>query len=485
MRSGRASRRWAGLLVVLGSLALLTAFSPAGHALRSKALPETWQIVDLGATLGASGAGAFDVNSLGQSAGAMPTGATDEAGSPVVHAVLWDALGNRLDLGTLGGTNSYAYGVNDAGQVVGSSETGELTDSGKPVRRAFLWDGKGMRAIGNPNALDATAYAINDAGAVVGQSDSHAFYWSSAEGFQELGTLPGDPVSTARAVNNDGVVAGYSGYHGTPEQPARWHAFLWNAGTGLAPVRRLPDYHTAVGLTNAGSLLGNTYRILRDREQRRTYAVPSGAFLRTQNGRMRPLPPTLFAASVNDREEIVGEASFKAVLLRGEHLLSLGLRIPQFAGWSLQSARDIGSGDYVVGRGTYHLEAHAFLLVPDAQPNCATDVTESVEITGEGWHIARNRQSSELRLKIKNVGAAKLEHLELVLDGLNSGLGVTNATGTTACALPAGSPYVTVDAAGDSALDPGESAILTVGLAGRVRSVLYYNPRALAGSGVR
>ena len=50
------------------------------------------------------------------------------------HAVLWDPVTGKTDLGTLGGDESDAWAVNERGQVTGAAATA----SGE--RHAFLWD---------------------------------------------------------------------------------------------------------------------------------------------------------------------------------------------------------------------------------------------------------------------------------------------------------------------------------------------------------
>jgi probable HAF family extracellular repeat protein len=108
----------------------------------------------------------------------------------------------RVDLGTLGGASSYAADINTSNTVVGWSET----PAGVP----------------------------------------HAFRWSAGAGMVDLGTLPGDAMSRAVAVLDDGV-QGAGQILGMSGNESRWTPVVWSASGSISalPIPLIP------GLTRA------------------------------------------------------------------------------------------------------------------------------------------------------------------------------------------------------------------------------------------
>jgi probable HAF family extracellular repeat protein len=167
-------------------------------------------LTDLG-NLGGYVSVATSIDSSGKIIGYAST--TAEYTSPF-HAVYWSPGSTTpQDLGTLGG-NSQATGINDQGQIVGYSGTG--TGYNSPVF-AFLDSNGSMTALA-PGSGFSNSYAtgINDSGQIVGylttataaSLDRAALYSNGV--WTNLGTLPGYLATVATAINDSGEVVGYA-----------------------------------------------------------------------------------------------------------------------------------------------------------------------------------------------------------------------------------------------------------------------------------
>ena len=89
---------------------------------------------------------------------------------------------------------------------------------------------------------------------VVAPRLTHAFLWTAAGGMQDLGALPGFPHSSATAINNSGVVVGYT-WNLTL---TGWHAFQWTAAGGLVDLGTLPGGSSsfATAVNAIGTVVG-------------------------------------------------------------------------------------------------------------------------------------------------------------------------------------------------------------------------------------
>ena len=165
----------------------------------------------------------------------------------------------RIDLGTLGGFNSFATDINASGTVVGYAETPTLE------LHAFIWNAQsGMRDLGTlPGDYLSFAHAIDDAGNVVGSSTSTsgvttAVMWRPGSPPQPLLDiqLPGVTGMTPLDLNNAGQVVGYG-----IDQNFELAGWFWSRQTGTVDLRQpIPSCQfgaapSAIG--PSGTVVGN------------------------------------------------------------------------------------------------------------------------------------------------------------------------------------------------------------------------------------
>jgi probable HAF family extracellular repeat protein len=187
-------------------------------------------------TLGGNHGFATGVNNLGEIVGWAETPVHDPTctGAQVLQfrAVIWDPkAGSNGKIKTRelppfpGDSTSAATAINDNGQVVGISGKCDQAVGRFSALHAVLWDKNG-KPTEIPNVGGVTWHTpmdINAQGDVVGFSNppgagdpegefiSHAFLWlNGAPSAKDLGTLDGDPVSEAFAINSHGQVVGIS-----------------------------------------------------------------------------------------------------------------------------------------------------------------------------------------------------------------------------------------------------------------------------------
>jgi probable HAF family extracellular repeat protein len=150
-------------------------------------------------------------------------------------------------------------GVNSMGEVIGTFRS----QAGK---RGFKLNGRDAPgARGREERLDgffgadgSSANAISELGAVAGGSNTataiRAFRWTSAGGFDDLGTLPGDSSSEAWDINRHNDVVGHS------SGPGGVQAVLWNRNGDVEALGWLRDgdYSRAAGINDSGDVVGTS-----------------------------------------------------------------------------------------------------------------------------------------------------------------------------------------------------------------------------------
>lgn len=180
-------------------------------------------------TLGGTHGFATAVNNLGQVVGWAETAVHDPTCvAPQVlqfRAVMWEPKkGTTTELPPYSGdSTSAATAINQRGQAVGISGACDIAVGRFSAMHAVLWDHGAVREIPNLGGTTwHTPMDINDSGAVVGFSNppgpgdpegdfiAHAFLWVGGSSSTDLGTLQGDALSEAFAINSRGQVVGVS-----------------------------------------------------------------------------------------------------------------------------------------------------------------------------------------------------------------------------------------------------------------------------------
>jgi probable HAF family extracellular repeat protein len=224
----------------------------------------------------------------------------------------------------LGGNNGFATGINDAGVAVGWAETA-LHDKTCVLPQQLQFEaaqwGPGasqVRVLAPvPGDSSSAATAINDAGEVVGISGDcdvavgafsarHAVLWVNGKPVK-LPTLGGQGWNTPMAINNLGIIAGFSDTAGDVVNGvlhANFQATLWTAG-GIVDLHTLPGdaLAEATGINNFNQVVGTSF----GPGGARAFLWQSGA-LYDLNTLVQPNAPLYLVATgdINDRGEITG-----------------------------------------------------------------------------------------------------------------------------------------------------------------------------------
>ena len=159
---------------------------PTGPGVAERDLPALWSggtTVDL--LNGQSSGRAYDINNAGVAIGQRTEG-----------PFRWQS-GTVTPLPTLGGAATTPLSINESNVIAGVSGT-----------TAVRWVNGAISALAGVPGTNSRANDINDFGEIAGtyvdpiSNTSHAFFWSEASGFLDLGT------GSARALNNRGAIAG-------------------------------------------------------------------------------------------------------------------------------------------------------------------------------------------------------------------------------------------------------------------------------------
>lgn len=227
-------------------------------------------------TLGGNNGYAAGANNLGQIVGWAENTVHDSTCilpqvlqfEPVVYG---PALGQIHQLPNYpGDLDGAATAINDQGEAVGISGTCDNAVGAFSAKHALLWkDGVLAANLGSLGGQGwNTPAAINQRGDVVGFSDLpgdvvdgvltpnfHAFIWTKETGKMiDIGVLPGDSLSEALDINDDGVVVGVS----IPS----FHGFIYKMGGTIQDINKFIPQDSpliiigANGINDRGEITG-------------------------------------------------------------------------------------------------------------------------------------------------------------------------------------------------------------------------------------
>lgn len=349
-----------------------------------KAAAQTFVVTEL-PTLGGTVAAADSINDKGWVAGYA-----NLAGDRTEHAVFW-VNGTVTGLGTLGGPNSSVGfpSKNSQGLLVGFSQTPNsdplregwnyfcgpggskpLCQGKNLITHGFVWQKGSMTPLPPFNGGNISeAFGVNNSGQVIGVAetgipdptclrpqvlDYSGVIWNPDGIMQALHPYPGDPISAAVGINNNGQVVGGSGPCAPLSPAIGAHAVLWRSGSA-----------NATDLGNLGGTTNNVAFAVNGQGQIVGISALPGnttvhAFLWQNGGPMQDLS-TLpgdvlsIAYSLNDTGQIVGQScdasgSCRACLWQNGAATDLNSLVAPGSLLHLLVAFDINNNGQIVGQ---------------------------------------------------------------------------------------------------------------------------------------
>jgi probable HAF family extracellular repeat protein len=301
---------------------------------RAQSSPGPYTLTDLG-TLGGGSAYPEDMNEAGQITG------YSTLGSGQTRAFLWDG-GQMANLGTMGGSASVGKGINSHGHVAGYSSivsggtgiaalwrdgavinltpdipTGQgsqavaINDNDQVIGligwgEAFVWQNGSRTTLGGLGGGAAFVTDINNVGTVVGSSQQHAVLWENGV-LRDLGVFPGDEEAGATAINNNGVIVGYSGRTDFDTYEQFYKPFIWQDGR-LTAIAAPSSEAYASAINDLGDIVG-TMRAGGAASPWHAYIYKDGVV--TNLNAVKPSGTGLhlaYAQAINDDGQIAGVA---------------------------------------------------------------------------------------------------------------------------------------------------------------------------------
>ncbi len=402
MRAPVLNRKSVGAIAALLTLPLCLAAQEDSAGRQPHA--RHYKVTDLGAPPGWTFSQASTISNTGVISGlAAPTPTSPQ------RAVVWEH-GKLLAFGTLGGLNSGAFGAIRQGRVlaVGQAESADLDpndenfcDYGTHEKcLPVLWDGHRTIPLPTLGGNNGSAAPINARGEIAGTVetdvrdpdcpgtvaangtgpqwlDYEGVVWGPRPGqMRKLKPLPGDTVSIALWMNDNGEAVGVSGTCANSENPPVAfgpHAVLWDRN---GKPRNLGNLGSAT--QNAGLSINNRGEVV-GASSPTDKSLPSNgglAFLWTRQKGMRSLGTlpgdvASVASGINDRGEVIGLSvdpmgNPRAVVWHHASIFNLNDLVAGDSPFdALLAVFSINDAGEIVGFGvTTGGDVHAFLATP-------------------------------------------------------------------------------------------------------------------------
>jgi uncharacterized membrane protein len=247
-----------------------------------------WRLTALEPFAGGHNSQAYWLDDFGRVAGFAETNHRDptcETGTPnqvlQFEAAIWNSNGEIRELPPLqGDTVGFAFGINNQGQAVGTSglcSNVSLPPNEQPAGpHAVLWEADGTPInLGTLGGTYNLATSINEHGDVDGNAQSaqdgniHPFLWTKDAGIQDLGAYPGAFLTIApccHTLNDWRQVAAFAALPCTgtgcrASSPPNFRALLWEDGSytdlNTLVAADSPVYlQSAESINDAGQITG-------------------------------------------------------------------------------------------------------------------------------------------------------------------------------------------------------------------------------------
>lgn len=299
------------------------------------------------------------------------------AASPTSAATLYSVT-------AVASATSNAYGINVDGDVTGVFRTGSGAD------HAFLYtQASGFLDLGTLAGGNSVGRAINDNGQVVGQSDGIAFRYKPGTGMVALSTGPSD----ARGIENGNNVIGTR--YGSSDQTTIWSptnvsgsVFVTDstegyAINGLGEIVGRVDSSTSGYYSDGGSNstftdlgfflpndINNIHRVVGSQNgEAALYDAGLNTYLPI--GKLNPTDSLSDALAINSLNQVVGVSEgtggFSWTQAGGMRDLNQ-LLASGFGSWTILSANGVNNNGWITGLGELGGQQFAVILTPVPEP---------------------------------------------------------------------------------------------------------------------